>query len=132
VSGRRASSLSPSEVFILRQWGATLRACFGEMPYLVGSVERGEAWRDVDIRIMLREGDPLLADADRWPRHSGRMTALNVAISVWGQHVTGLPIDFQFQERVAANDEYGDQPRNPIGMGTQSGDSDRDVRENTE
>lgn len=110
MSGRRATALGPTETYLLRQWGRQLREAFGEMPYLVGSVVRDEAWRDVDVRLMLPDGDPLLA-------HPLRLAAMNVAITVWGQRVTGLPIDFQFQAITAANAEF-DGVRHPIGIGS--------------
>jgi hypothetical protein len=89
-------------------WIPTYEA-FGEMPYLVGSVELGGAWRDVDVRIMLKSDDPLLSD-----KH--RCLALNVALSAWGRRATDLPIDFQFQDIDEANAEFGGLVRNPIGI----------------
>lgn len=108
---RRATSLGPTEMFILRAWGVALRDSFGEMPYLVGSVVRAEPWRDVDVRMMLDPDDPLLAD-----RH--RLITLSHAVTVWGQRVTGLPIDFQFQHRDEANAEH-DGRRHPLGLSPQ-------------
>lgn len=111
MSERRASALSPPEFYLLTTWGAALLDAFGAMPYLVGSCERGEPYRDVDVRMLLSGGDrDLLAD------EYGRCKALNVAMSVWGQRATGLPIDFQFQDQDAANEEFAGQPRNPIGI----------------
>lgn len=109
MSARRASSLSPPEVFLLRQWGRTLWESFDEMPYLVGSAERGEAWRDLDVRIILPDKHYFVDGP------AMQAAALNVAVSVWGQRATGLPIDFQFQSRTEA-DLYADGPRNPIGI----------------
>lgn len=108
ATARRATALGPTEMFILRAWGITLRDSFGEMPYLVGSVVRAEAWRDVDVRIMLEPEDPLLTDRDR-------LAVLSHAVTMWGQRVTGLPIDFQFQARDEANAEF-DGRRHAIGM----------------
>lgn len=99
---RRATSLSPPERLLLEQWGAQLRNAVGEYPYLVGSVARGEDWRDVDVRLIvsnegyakLTEGRPYL------------VAALNLAISLWGQRATGLPIDFQLQAESYANEKH--------------------------
>lgn len=112
MTARRSTALSPPEMFLLDAWGHSLRAAFGATPYLVGSVERGEDWRDVDVRMILDddEYETLLGAS-----HPERMTAFNIAISFWGQRATALPIDFQFQARARATARYGDQPRNPLG-----------------
>lgn len=109
VHRRRTSALGPTEMLLLRQWGETLYELLDEMPYLVGSVMSGTEWRDVDVRVMLDEGHPLLA------LHEDAMRAINCAFTVWGQRTTGLPIDFQFQATDQANAEYGGHPRNPLG-----------------
>lgn len=108
----RHSALSPSETFILRQWGETLRRAFGATAYHVGSsfgVGRAAEfpYRDVDVRIMLDDDDPLLADPNRW-------VAINVALSCWGRQVTGLPIDCQLQATSVGNSEKHVGPRNPL------------------
>jgi hypothetical protein len=115
MSRRRSTALSPPEMFLLDAWGHSLRAAFGATPYLVGSVERGEDWRDVDVRMILddAEYETLLGDD-----HPERMTGFNIAISYWGQRATALPVDFQFQARAHATARYGDQPRNPLGART--------------
>lgn len=110
---RRGTTLGPPERYLIEQWGRMLREAFGEHAYLVGSVARGEPWRDVDVRFLL--------DAEEFDRLTGggdplRLQALNVAISLWGQHMTGLPIDFQFQEAGAANAEF-DGVRSALGIG---------------
>lgn len=103
---KRATALGPHDIFLLDQWGLQLYEAFGEMPYLVGSVQRAEAtWRDVDIRML----DPLKLGN----RPLARRT-LNVAVSLWGRHVTGLPIDFQFQVATEFH-SYDGEPRNPMG-----------------
>lgn len=108
MNGRRGSSLGPAETFLLRCWGNDLWLAFQEMPYLVGSVVRGEAWRDVDVRMMLGPDDPLLIDRER-------LMVLSYAITMWGQRSTGLPIDFQFQHRDEANAEF-DGRRHALGL----------------
>lgn len=103
---RRGTTLSPQELFVLDQWGRQLREAFGQTPYLVGSVERGENWRDVDVRMILP-----------WPVETMSGVAvytLNIAVATWGKHVTGLPIDFQFQAEEAFH-SYDGQTRNPLG-----------------
>lgn len=94
-------------MYLLRRWGCAVRDAFEDMPYLVGSVARAEDWRDVDVRVIVPDDHYVVVD-------SGRRTALNVAMSVWGQRATGLPIDFQFQGAIEADEAAG--PRIPIGM----------------
>lgn len=101
----RATSLAPQDIFLLDQWGRQLQEAFGETPYLVGSAARAEPYRDVDVRVLYPLGLRGRAHARR---------TLNVALTLWGRQVTGLPIDFQFQmpEEFHQHDE---QVRNPLG-----------------
>ena len=109
---RRASALGPHDIFLLDQWGRQLREAFGATPYLVGSCERGDVnYRDVDVRML----DPLKLGN----RPLARRT-LNVAVSLWGRHVTGLPIDFQFQTASEFH-EYDGEGRNPMGPRSATG-----------
>lgn len=108
---RRATSLSPPERFLLDEWARSVSAAFGKRTYLVGSVARSEAWRDVDVRLML-DSDAYAEISQGRPEQA---EALNVAMSLWGQRATGLPIDFQFQQADAANAEHNG-PRCPIGL----------------
>jgi hypothetical protein len=82
-----------------------------EMPYLVGSALTSPDWRDVDVRVML--------DDDEYDSLQRRIVPalLNLAVSTWGQKVTGLPIDFQIQRAREANAEHHGR-RHPIGMST--------------
>jgi hypothetical protein len=48
--------------------------------------------------------------------HSTKWTSLMAALSLWGQKVTGLPIDFQVQRNGRVRKEDWDKPRIPIGM----------------
>lgn len=109
----RSSWLGPHELLQLDHWARLIVEAFGEVPYLVGSCARGEPFRDVDVRLML--------DAEQFAAITtgGNETCvrvLNIAFTEWAKHVTGLPVDFQFQEANAANEEYGDQIRNPLGL----------------
>lgn len=105
--GDRIRYLLVSEVEVLRAWGRDLNRLFDEGPYLVGSALRTKDWRDVDVRIMLDDDryDMLVAILN--PR------LLNLALSLWGQKVTGLPIDCQVQRVTDANAEF-DGPRDPL------------------
>lgn len=107
---KRATSLSPQDIFLLDQWGRQLWEAFGDTPYLVGSVQRAEQeWRDVDIRMVVPFDVGPLA-----------LRTINVAITLWGRQVTGLPIDFQFQ----TTDEFhsfDNESRNPMGPRSKTG-----------
>lgn len=106
MTEKRATMLGPHDFFLLDQWGRQLNEAFEARAYLVGSVGKGKAdYRDVDIRML----DPLKLGN----RPLARRT-LNVAVSLWGRHVTGLPIDFQFQTNAEFHEHDGES-RNPIG-----------------
>lgn len=91
---------------------------FGDYPYRVGSsLTDKKNWRDVDIRLILsnEEYQKLeLGDPARGPENP-KWTALCYAFSELGKAITGLPIDFQIQERSYANG-YFNGPREPIGI----------------
>jgi hypothetical protein len=78
--------------------------------YLVGSVLERPSYRDVDLRLMMK------------PKRFRRLGSehevlmLNAAMSGWVASMTGLAIDFQFQDRDAANAEFPGRPRRPAGM----------------
>jgi hypothetical protein len=80
---------------------------FGFGPYLVGSAMEKRTYRDVDVRQPIEADDPLCSDPDR-------LRLVNVAMSVWAQQSTGLPVDFQFQP-MAEFHEHDGKPRNPLG-----------------
>ncbi len=105
---RRATYLLQSDVALLKQWGAAVRVMFfGEVPYLVGSALTSADYRDVDVRVILDD-----------PDHAAlagilKVSSLNVAVSLWGQKATGLPIDFQVQQMTEANRDFNGR-RHPI------------------
>lgn len=106
----RATYLTVSGYRLLDDWGANLRRMFGAVPYLVGSALTSADHRDVDVRVML-EGDRVEA--------LGRLVDLadlHLCVSLWGQGVTGLPIDCQVQGIQAANDQFHGQRRHPLGL----------------
>lgn len=89
----------------LQDFGQTVRDAFGEIPYHVGSSLTGMTWRDVDVRLILDDevyesmglGDPT------YPHSNAKWVALVKAFSILGKEMTGLPIDFQIQQRTLAN-----------------------------
>lgn len=102
----------------LNDFGRKVYDAFGDFPYRVGSsVTQKQGWRDVDIRLILskEEYDKLeLGDPERGPENP-KWVALCYAFSELGKSMTGLPIDFQIQERDYANKNF-DANRDPIGI----------------
>jgi hypothetical protein len=106
----------PADILI-KQFGAVLYAAFGEVAYHVGSsLMKKRDWRDVDIRILLDDekyntmgfGDP------KRPQDNAKWVAFTLAFSALGRQMTGLPIDFQIQERTYANETFKAQPRSAL------------------
>lgn len=113
----RATYLLNSEIVLLEDWAIHVRRVFGT-PYLVGSALTTKDYRDVDIRVLLDAEAwaalfPMLQDAD--PRDA-KWSGVCAAFSIWGQKVTGLPIDFQLQPQDKAN-EWFDGRRHALGLG---------------
>ena len=107
-----ASVGSPAMLY-LQEFGSQVWSAFGELPYLVGSAIYSKRWRDVDVRLILDDkdfepyGDP--------HRPNGKWAAMCMAFSLLGQRMTGLPIDFQIQQRTDANKRFKN-PRNALGI----------------
>jgi hypothetical protein len=87
---------------------------FGEHPYLVGSVNQRPDFRDVDVRLILGDGDFDLLFGGR----KGLWALLCRLGSTYLRARTGLPVDFQVQRQTEANEKFGnlgETPRNPLG-----------------
>src|SRR5436190_14742239 len=92
---------------LLEEFGSQVWAAFGHPPCLVGSVLQTTDWRDVDVRVILPDeeyeemglGEP----AENQQRFNGKWVSLCLAYSALGKQMTGLPIDFQIQQRTFAN-----------------------------
>jgi hypothetical protein len=106
----------PADIY-LKQFGQVIYDAFGEVAYHVGSsLRRKRGWRDVDVRILMDDktyaamgfGEP-----DR-PQDSAKWVALTLAFTALGRQMTGLPIDFQIQQRTYANETFKDQSRGAI------------------
>ena len=104
---------------LLEHWGTLLYTVFDEMPYLVGSAAVSTTYRDVDVRVILNDD---AFDATFGPsrgchnENSEKWTSLMTALSLWGQKVTGLPIDFQVQRHSNVAEADWEKRRLPIGM----------------
>ena len=110
-------------VLHLNAFGREVREAFGEFPYLVGSAAVGKGWRDVDVRLMLadEEFDALFPEHVNPGRCDGRWSLLCAAISELGRMRTGLPIDFQIQRTSEANERYGGEVRQALGLYLKAG-----------
>lgn len=100
----------------LNQFGELVHDAFGDYPYLVGSAAAGKEWRDVDVRLILpdEEYEKLIGELKKPEVLNHRWTALCLAFSELGKKITGLPIDFQIQQRTDANKEFPTQPRHAL------------------
>ena len=117
---KRATGLSPRQMFVLDNACWPIRRAFVRGNpltgmYLVGSVVKGDnsaGQRDVDVRLMLAD-DEYAALVEAVGIEAIRF--LGLAIGQYLASVTGLPIDFQFQQTSTANEKHGGGWRNPIG-----------------
>ena len=110
------------QALLLEEFGSQVWSAFGQPPYMVGSATHSRNWRDVDVRLILDDeefekmgfGDP------KYCSRNGKWVALCLAFSALGKQITGLPIDFQIQQRTLANENYpidlGKHPRHALGL----------------
>lgn len=108
----------PAHIY-LNIFGSLIIDAFDEVPYQVGSSLDSKDWRDVDVRLIL--------PPEKWVRFIGedyqegnsfpngsRRAALEMAFDALGEHITGLPIDFQIQTVEVGNRYEGN--RSAIGL----------------
>ena len=114
----RASFLPAPHAFHLEHACAMIHQAFGDCPYLVGSCLMKRDYRDVDVRLILSDeqfAHHFPACGDHPERHA-LWSLMCSTISDWLSKRTGLPIDFQIQQRTAANKMYPRRPRRPMGL----------------
>jgi hypothetical protein len=87
----------------LNQFGQIIHDAFGEWPFLVGSATMGKQWRDVDVRVMLDDDEYERVIGGKPGEQNFKWMALCMAFSALGKQMTGLPIDFQIDQRTEAN-----------------------------
>jgi hypothetical protein len=106
----RASYLLHTEQQLLDDFSATVKDIFGDYPYLVGSSLERPDYRDIDLRLIL--------DDDTFDQLYSLVNVemIGIAVSLWGQKATGLPIDFQIQRQSNANALYKGGVRNCMGF----------------
>jgi hypothetical protein len=104
-------SVGQPQGMLLNEFGERLRAVFDEVAYQVGSSlgEKTVGWRDVDVRVMLDDEtwEAMKLGSPANPHDNRKWRALCIVFSDYGRHLTGLPIDFQLQQRTHANENYG-------------------------
>lgn len=103
-------SVGQPQGMLLNEFGERLRDAFGEIAYHVGSSlnDKTVSWRDVDVRLMLDDDvweSMNLGNPDN-PHGSRKWRALCIVFSEYGRNLTGLPIDFQLQQKTHANTHY--------------------------
>lgn len=103
------SALSRAQFHRLDLACEPIRDAFGTPPYLVGTAAtKGNTWRDVDVRLILDDATYAGQPVEVW-------RLLGLVTSNYLESVTGLPVDFQVQQKTAAN-ELHKGIRNPLGM----------------
>lgn len=119
---RLASYLSPHQMHRLDLACAPVRNAFPAYgPVLVGSANKRADYRDVDVRVILRDKDfdrmfgKHVADERGEAHGDPRWQLICAALSEWVGSVSGLPVDFQIQRMTQANEAYDDF-RNPLGL----------------
>jgi len=114
-------SVGSPGALLLDVWGDQVALALGgptDRCYLVGSGTERKNPRDVDVVLIL--------DDDRFEAEFGiarppfssnrRWAAMCTAFSLWGQLVTGMPIDFKIQPQTWANEKHGGKPRHALGL----------------
>lgn len=107
-------------ILYLQEFGEHVHAAFGAVAYHVGSSLRSslrekQGWRDVDVRLILPDDEYESAgygDPER-THDNAKWVSTVLAWSAFGRALTGLPIDFQIQQRTHANAK-NDGPRSAL------------------
>lgn len=114
---KRATYLGVPEVYNLNAACILINQAFDSFGcYLVGSSLEAKDYRDVDIRMILDDQEyAKLFPGPLDSIYNGRLALMNASVSEWLKARTGLPIDFQFQQRTDANENHKSQ-RNAMGL----------------
>lgn len=118
----RATYLPWHKLVELNRFGTYARDAFPDAlgVYLVGSALDRSDYRDVDVRLILRDED--------FDAHFGELTTPRYKNACWnahciawthfGQSITGLVIDFQIDQMTWANELFPHASRrHPLGHG---------------
>lgn len=90
----------------LNKFGIIIRDYFGHVPYHVGSSLKSKDWRDVDVRLILPDGEFEARFGQIQNYNNPKLAAITLAFCALGKEMTGLPIDFQIQPQSHANEKY--------------------------
>lgn len=110
MTKKRSRFLTTLEQARLDQACFPVRQALGT-PYLVGTVLTGQDWRDVDVRVLMKDED---FDAVFGGREA-LWAWVCQSTTAYLADATGLPIDFQVQRRSEANEKYPG-PRSALGI----------------
>lgn len=114
---RRANFVGAPQFFDLNTACRVIVDAFGPHVYLVGSALERRDHRDVDVRCILpdEEYERLFPGASS-PRYlCAAWSLLCSSVSLYLSRHSGLNVDFQFQKRTEANEEYKGA-RSALGM----------------
>lgn len=103
----RAHYLTTTEWFNLNTCIQPICKVFGYQVFLVGSCLTTKDYRDVDIRVIHKSYDGILA-------HEHGRKVIGMMMSEWLSTRTGLPIDLQLQTMEEASQYQG--LRNALGI----------------
>jgi len=106
---KRAHWIGAPDYFNLNHALASVAEAFGHHCYLVGSACAQRDYRDIDIRCILPDEEfDALFGARSYATHdtNPRLSLMNASLSGCLRDRTSLPIDFQFQRRTEANEQY--------------------------
>lgn len=121
-NGDRACWVGAPAIFRLQQACAILWHCFdhddGNLGvYQVGSSLERRDFRDVDVRMILRDDAYDRFFPGAWAGELDATWSLFCSgVSRMLSDASGLPVDFQVQRSTQANAKYDGRPRNPIGI----------------
>jgi hypothetical protein len=110
----RKSFLSTRDIANLNHACVPIADALGDVaygPYLVGSSTESSDYRDVDVRLIMKDEhfDAIFGDRTRF------WSLFCWSISEWLTKATDLPIDFQVQRMTEANEKFPGT-RNPMGV----------------
>jgi hypothetical protein len=111
----RSTYLLVSQINTLDTWGKELENMFPVKmkvygTYIVGSAVQHKDWRDVDIRQIVSD-----ADFEKLKKVID-IGYFNHMVSIWGQQITGLPIDYQVQGIGHEDNKNSKGYHHPIGL----------------
>jgi hypothetical protein len=117
---RKPHYLGQLNIYNLNIACETVFRAYKNMPFLVGSCLEHKDYRDVDVRLIMDDEEFSIMFPNQPADPSGKdndhyWEFVCICISEWLSQRTGLPIDFQIQQRTYANLTFKGK-RNAIGM----------------